>query len=110
MDNFAPNVDNRSRAKRLWITGHVIHMTLRVIHNERVIHNATCENGLRTLSTYPPDLIMSITDAVTSTNRHSNNAPTEPILKASSSRYNDFQFKKYPFHGFFPVKAGFYEG
>lgn len=53
---------------------------------------------------------MSITDVVTSTNRHSNNAPTEPILKAPSSRYNDFQFKKYPFHGFFPVKAGFYEG
>lgn len=53
---------------------------------------------------------MSITYVGTSANRHSNNAPTEPILKASASRYNDFQFKKYPFHGFFPVKAGFYEG
>lgn len=53
---------------------------------------------------------MSITDVGTSANRHNNNAPTEPILKASASRYNDFQFKKYPFHGFFPVKAGSYEG
>ncbi len=110
MDNFAPNVDNRFRAKRLWITSPVIHMTLRVIHNERVIHNATCENGLQTLSTYPQDLIMSITDVGTSANRHNDNAPAESILKASASRYNDFQFKKYPFHGFFPVKAGFYEG
>ena len=110
MDNFAPNVDNLSRAKRLWITGHVIHMTLRVIHNKRVVHNATCENGLQTLSTYPQDPIMSITYVGTSANRHNNNAPTEPILKASVSRYNDFQFKKYPFHGFFPVKAGSYEG
>ncbi len=53
---------------------------------------------------------MSITDVGTSANRHNDNAPTDPILKASASRYNDFQFKKYPFHGFFPVKAGFYEG
>lgn len=110
MDNFAPNVDNLSRAKRLWITGHVIHMTLRVIHNKRVIHNATCENGFQTLSTYPQAPIMSITYVGTSANRHNNNASTEPILKASVSRYNDFQFKKYPFHGFFPVKAGSYEG
>ena len=56
----------------------------------------------------PP--IMSITYVGTSANRHNNNASTEPILKASASRYNDFQFKKYPFHGFFPVKAGSYEG
>lgn len=53
---------------------------------------------------------MSITYVGTSANRHNNNASTEPILKASASRYNDFQFKKYPFHGFFPVKAGSYEG
>lgn len=110
MDNYGPNVDNRHRPKRLWITGHVIHINLRVIHNREVIHNAKCKNVLCMLSTYPPDLIMSITYVDTSDNRHSNNAPTASILKASVSRYNDFQFKKYPFHGFFPVKAGFYEG